>query len=81
MILHREGTTISPGLVDPEAGIPYSFIPENEAFRAEITELEWVGPEASAFRLRQVPLRPLPARDEPFERTWAAYRAGRIYHE
>jgi hypothetical protein len=77
MVLHPDGDVIKDDLVDASTGRPYRFLPENEAFRDEITALAFA--HDGTFQLRQVVPRPIPLREEPFEVAWAAFRSKTVF--
>ncbi len=81
MVMCGQGTVIKPDLVCPWTQTPYSFIPENEELRQSVAEIELVDAERSAFRITQVPPRPIPRRDVPFEKMWGQFRQGRIFQD
>lgn len=79
MVLRDDGVPVAPDLLDPATGRPYRFIPENEARRQEIAEIELVDAEQARFAVRYTTPRAVPTRDEPFEKMWTAFRQGEIY--
>lgn len=79
MVLNDDGDVISPDLLDPATGRPYAFVAENEELRQTIAEVEIGSLEDCSFRIKRVPVRPIPIRDEAFELAWTAYRSGEVY--
>jgi succinate dehydrogenase/fumarate reductase flavoprotein subunit len=79
MVLREDGQVIKEDVTDPETKQPYRFIPENEALRAEIQEIELVDDEQAEFKIGRVAPRPAPKRDVAFEKMWTEFRAGEIY--
>lgn len=54
----------------------WSFLPENEAFRAKVQETVFTN---GKMKNRWVKCRPIPESDLWFETAWADFRAGKIY--
>ena len=78
-VLDPDGTVMHPGLVDPDAGKPYRFMPENEALREVILNTTHSPDDDDLFILSETAPRPIPERDAAFEVAWTAFREGRIY--
>lgn len=81
MVLREDGHIIKDDMMDPETKQPYKFIPENEALRAEIQEIELVDDEKAEFKIGRIAPRPVPKHDVPFEKMWTEFRAGEIYKQ
>lgn len=81
MVMGPGATTVKADLVCPWTKTPYGFIAENEALRQDIAEIELTDAERMAFKITHAAPRPVPRRDEAFERTWSKFRAGAIYAE
>ena len=79
MVLREDGREIKPGLVDAETAKPYRFIPENESLRREIIEIALEDVATARFAMRCVRPRPIPKRNDAFEKLWASFRAGSMY--
>ena len=81
MVLREDGDVVHPDLVDPSTDRPYAFVPENEELRQTIAEVEIDSIDNGTFSLKRVSVRPIPARDDPFEVAWTAYRTGEVYRK
>lgn len=79
MVIQEDGDVISPHLINPATGKPFSFVPENEELRATIAEVELRSLDNATFTFRRFPVRPIPLRDDAFELAWTAYRTGEVY--
>ena len=80
VVLKAHGDVAVPEVIDPATGKPYRYIAENESLRQEIAEFELTDADQFQFTSSAVPVRPVPHRDEIFERMWAAYRSGEIFN-
>ena len=79
MVMREDGDGIHPNLVDPSTQRPFAFVPENEVLRKTIAEVEIDSADEATFKIKRVPVRPIPARDDAFELAWTAYRTGEVY--
>ncbi len=79
MVMGPGATPVMPDLVCPWTNEPYGSVAENEGLRQDIAEIELTDPERAEFRIAHVAPRPVPRRQEAFERAWARFRAGEIY--
>jgi succinate dehydrogenase/fumarate reductase flavoprotein subunit len=78
-ILDEGGVEMHPALIDPDAGRPYRFKPENEALRNSVLYARYDPGAEDLFDLWDVPVRPIPRREIAFEPAWTEFREGRIY--
>ena len=81
LVLREDGSVVHPDLLDPDTDRPYAFAPENEELRKTIAEVEIDSIQDGTFNIKRVPVRPIPARDDPFELAWTAYRTGEVYRK
>jgi succinate dehydrogenase/fumarate reductase flavoprotein subunit len=81
MVMGPGATPVKADLLCPWTQAPYGFIAENEALRQDMAEVELADAERMEFSIRHVAPRPVPRRDEAFERMWSKFRSGTIYAE
>ena len=81
MVMGPGATPVKADLLCPWTQAPYGFVAENAALRQDIAEIELTDAAEMKFEITHVAPRPVPRRDEAFERTWSKFRAGTIYTE
>jgi hypothetical protein len=81
VVRSSDGEQVHPHLIDPTEGTAFAIVPENICLRDFITEVEISSVDDGTFCFNNVPVRPIPARDDAFELAWAAFRNGDIYRK
>ncbi len=77
LVLTEKGQIIHPNI--RKDGKILRFKPENTSLREQIQQLEYSPCLPDLFKVRMIPVRPMPKDRKPFESVWKDYREGRIF--
>ncbi len=79
LVLSEHGIPIHPDVLDPTAGRPLMFKPENQELRNKILRIQYDEASPDLFNCRAVAPRTAPAERKSFEPAWQDYRESKIY--